>query len=404
MKNIFKSDNPVHLLRLFSIFSLFSVVVILFFFCFGIRKIFVKHNINDAEQDATGISQALFEHERDMFLGSDSEKEITLNVAPEDFLRLDERMKTYLHPLNIVKIKVFSTDRKIIYSTDHSIIGQIDVHNEKLNRALKGEVVSKLEKKDNVWDLAGEKRYDIDLVETYLPVRDKNNEIIGSFEVYLDISRYQKEIEEFLKSFMIIGTVILVLVFGFLFVQMRQGTNQLSKIQKELEKLSATDVLTGIFNRRHLFSRAEEEFAKTQRQISLKNEDSVGYIMIDVDDFKKVNDTCGHIIGDEILKELANRLKSSIRKYDIVGRYGGEEFLVILPNSNFETTQKVAERIWKAVKEKPFIVKESSHNITVSLGIACLIKEDKELDAVLNRADKGLYKAKNLGRDRIAWV
>jgi diguanylate cyclase (GGDEF)-like protein len=377
-------------------------VVILFFFSFGIRKIFVKHNINDAEQDATGISQAIFIQERDVFLGSDSEKEITLNVAPEDLLRLDEHMKNYLHPLNIVKIKVYSTDRKIIYSTDHSIIGQIDAHNEKLKRALKGEVVSNLEKKDNVWDLAGEKRYDIDLVETYLPVRDKNNEIKGSFEVYIDISRYQNEIEGFLKSFMIIGTVILVLVFGFLFVQMRQGTNQLSKIQKELEKLSATDVLTGIFNRRHLFIRAEEEFAKTHRQT--KNDDAVGYIMIDVDNFKKINDTYGHIIGDEILKELANRLISSIRKYDIAGRYGGEEFLVILPNSNFEATQKVAERIWTTCKEQPFIVKKSSHNITVSLGIACIKKEDKELDAVLKRADEGLYKAKNLGRDRIAWV
>ncbi len=129
-----------------------------------------------------------------MFFSSDSEKDITLDVAPEDFPKLDKHMKNYLHPLNIVKIKVFSKDRKIVYSTDHSIIGQIDAHNEKLNRALKGEVVSKLEKKDKVWDLAEEQRNDIDLVETYLPARDKNNEIIGSFEVYLDITRYQKEI------------------------------------------------------------------------------------------------------------------------------------------------------------------------------------------------------------------
>ncbi len=236
MTNIYKSKNPISFLRVFTISSLISVVVILFFFSFSIHKIFVKHNINDAEQYAIGISQAIFEHERDVFLGSDSEKEITLNVAPEDFPKLDKHMKNYLHLLNIVKIKVFSTDRKIVYSTDHSIIGQIDAHNEKLNRALKGEVVSKLEKKDELWDLAEEKRYDIDLVETYLPVRDKNNKIVGSFEIYLDISRYQKEIEGFLKSFIIIGAVILVLVFGFLFVQMRQGTNQLSKNEEKLRE------------------------------------------------------------------------------------------------------------------------------------------------------------------------
>jgi nitrogen-specific signal transduction histidine kinase len=235
-KNINKDTKPTYLLKVFTIFSLLSLVVILFLINFGIRKIYLQQNINEAEHDAIGISKMIIERELNILLIYGSKGEKTLNLTTEDFPEVDKFMLSLLAPLNITKIKIFSKDGKIVYSTDHSIIGQTDSNNDKLKRALKGEVVSKLEKKDEVWDLAGEQRYDIDMVETYLPLRDKNNEIIGSFEVYLDISRHQEGIRGVLKLSMIFITVILVSSFGLLFVLMRKGTKQLSNSEETIKK------------------------------------------------------------------------------------------------------------------------------------------------------------------------
>jgi len=238
MKNIYKTEKPAHLLRVFVIFSILSLIAILFIVNLGIHKILIQNHINEAEHDATGISQAIFEDDR-AILTSDLEGEVTLNIKPEDFPEVDKSMLHFLNPLNIVKIKVFSKDGEIIYSTDHTIIGQIDANNEKLNRALNGEIVSKLEKKEEVWDTTGEQRFDIDVVETYLPVRDENQKIIGSFEVYLDISRYQEGTKKALRLSMTVVAVVLVLVFGFLFFIMRRGTNELienEEMLKESEK------------------------------------------------------------------------------------------------------------------------------------------------------------------------
>jgi len=234
LRNTYKGTQPAYLLRVFTIFSIISLIAILFLVNLGIHRILIQKHINEAEHDATGISQAIFEHDR-AILTSDLEGEVTLNIKPEDFPEVDKSMLHFLNPLNIVKIKVFSKDGEIIYSTDHTIIGQIDANNEKLNRALNGEIVSKLEKKEEVWDTTGEQRFDIDVVETYLPVRDENQKIIGSFEVYLDISRYQEGTKKALRLSMTVVAVVLVLVFGFLFIIMRRGTNELAENQETLK-------------------------------------------------------------------------------------------------------------------------------------------------------------------------
>ncbi len=236
LKNTSKGPNPAHLLKVFTIFSLFSLAAILLLINFGIRKIYLRQNITEAEHDAIGISRLLIERERGRLFTYDPEMKKYFNVAQEDLPSIDKIMFNYLDPLDIIKIKIFSKDEKILYSTDHTIIGQTDNHNSKLKRALKGEMVSKLEKKYNVWDLAGEQRHNIDLVETYLPVRDESNEIVGSFEIYLDISRHQQGIGKALNSSMIFITVILVSIFGFLFFLMRRGTDQLNKSEEAMRK------------------------------------------------------------------------------------------------------------------------------------------------------------------------
>jgi diguanylate cyclase (GGDEF)-like protein len=146
--------------------------------------------------------------------------------------------------------------------------------------------------------------------------------------------------------------------------------------------------------------RGEEEFARVRRSARL-----LGCIMIDLDEFKRVNDTSGHAAGDRILIAVAERLQSSIRQYDVVGRYGGEEFMVLLPDATFEQIVMVATRICQLIQNTPFELEGGELiPVTISLGVACYSKSDYSLGDLIKRADDGLYKAKADGRNRVAWV
>ena len=121
-------------------------------------------------------------------------------------------------------------------------------------------------------------------------------------------------------------------------------------------------------------------------------------VMADLDHFKTVNDTCGHRVGDDVLRGVASRLLAGARKADTVGRYGGDEFLLILRDSDIEESTVIAERIRLKVSEHPLHVGESTVNLTLSLGIA-LARDTDDVDSFINRADKALYSAKQNGRD-----
>ena len=233
-KNILKGKNPSQVLRIYTIFTLVSTIGIIFLAYFGICQIYVKEHIKEAEHDAIGISDVIFQHDTEMLFTSVSNGEKNFHVDPKDFARVDEFMVSFLHPLNIVKIKIFSRDRKIVYSTDHKIIGRIDSGNAKLNRALGGEVVSIMEKKDKVWDIAGEQRFDIDLVESYVPVKDEKGKIIGSFELYIDISRYQDSLRRALKMSLMFASIFIFIVFGIFYILFRKSMSEWSKPQKQI--------------------------------------------------------------------------------------------------------------------------------------------------------------------------
>lgn len=404
MKTLAETEKPSHLLRVFILFSLLSLLMLLFLTNYGLRAIFTKKYIEEAEHDAVSISKMIYRHDRDL-LTTRLDGEQVIKVLPENFSSLDRSMRNHLSPLGILKIKMFSREGKIVYSTDHSIIGMIDAQNEKLQRALQGEVVSELETKERAFDIEGEDRFDLDVVETYLPVRNDIHEIIGSFEVYLDITRYREGTRKALLLSMVVVSVLLIFVFGFLIILMRRGTIRISGYQSKLRHLAVTDELTGLFNRRHIFSRAQEEVERNNRLRGMdKPVPSTGYVIVDIDNFKKVNDSHGHLAGDDVLRETSKRLNSALRKYDCLGRYGGKEFIAILPQSDFESTRAVAERICDAVRGTPFNVHGHSLNITVSAGISCFSDRDKDVDTAINRADQGLHQAKRAGKDRVAWV
>lgn len=165
------------------------------------------------------------------------------------------------------------------------------------------------------------------------------------------------------------------------------------KYRKQLERMVLIDPLTELYNRRYLFEQLEQEEAKARRYGR-----AFSVIMVDIDNFKELNDTKGHLTGDRILQSVGRVLEQSVRAADVVGRYGGEEFLLILPETEEEAARIVAEKIRKNVVSSPW--PDGVSGVTVSLGVAGYQKEEGYED-LLRRADARLYQAKREGKDRV---
>ena len=175
-----------------------------------------------------------------------------------------------------------------------------------------------------------------------------------------------------------------------------QRIQQSKANQEELEKLANFDSLTGLYNRRAILRRLDEEIKHAKRY---KEQPSL--IMLDIDHFKKVNDRYGHLTGDDVLEEVARLIRQSIRAVDAAGRYGGEEFIIILPKTDSSSALNVAERIRKAIEMAG--MKDSEGNvfsITVSQGLASY-KPGEDKHSFISRADDALYAAKENGRNRV---
>jgi diguanylate cyclase (GGDEF)-like protein len=170
------------------------------------------------------------------------------------------------------------------------------------------------------------------------------------------------------------------------------------RIQEKLQQLAITDPLTGLFNRRYFFEIAVKEFAKATRY---KRPLSVA--ILDLDLFKNINDTYGHLVGDQALIQIGKLLNDEGRETDVMARYGGEEFVVLLPETDHENAMIVAERLRKSVAEKPIHIEDNTLNITVSIGVAGKYngKNDDDFDRLILQADQALYKAKGDGRNRV---
>ncbi len=170
-----------------------------------------------------------------------------------------------------------------------------------------------------------------------------------------------------------------------------------SNVQQSLE-MAVTDPLTGLYNRRYM-----SVHVGAMVDAAANRGKTISVLALDVDHFKVVNDTHGHDAGDEVLKELARRIKANIRNIDLACRTGGEEFVIALPETDLQVAYKVAERLRRAVGGKPFNAGEKANSlqITVSIGLAELESNAESLEEVVKRADDALYRAKREGRNRV---
>jgi two-component system cell cycle response regulator len=171
-------------------------------------------------------------------------------------------------------------------------------------------------------------------------------------------------------------------------------------LEQRIMHLANTDYLTGVLNRRAFMERMEGEINR-----SVRNKKEISIILMDIDHFKKVNDKFGHQVGDLVLQKFTERVLMASRSYDFVGRYGGEEFIVGLPETNMEQSLLIAERMRQNIEEMQLTFPDNPQvalRITASFGItSCVIESFEKIDSVIKLADDALYRAKTEGRNRV---
>ena len=177
-------------------------------------------------------------------------------------------------------------------------------------------------------------------------------------------------------------------------VHVKKLQDQLRQRNVELDRMSRTDALTGLYNRRHL----DEELVRQQSDAN-RHHDPLCVLLLDIDHFKKINDSFGHPAGDLVLCAFADRLRAELRRSDIAGRWGGEEFLVIMPRTDLGGALEVAERLRRATATSPLV--DGVHRISATVSGGCVLGRGEDPDALLQSVDTCLYGAKASGRNRI---
>lgn len=229
----------------------------------------------------------------------------------------------------------------------------------------------------------------------------KIGEVRGGISVAFDISALHTLRKRNSLIIILFGTLCISLLLSLVFIFTNRLRKQIVDARQKIETMATIDELTSLPNRRHILKRLNEERLRATRM-----KQDLACIMIDIDHFKDVNDTYGHLTGDKILKETAAIIMGSVRTYDIAGRYGGEEFLLVLPDTNIKDASVLAERIRLTIEANLHLQAGVTINtpITISLGIATLHTSDETDYDLIKRTDDSLYKAKRDGRNRIACI
>ena len=183
--------------------------------------------------------------------------------------------------------------------------------------------------------------------------------------------------------------------WGIVRGQLTLGLQRIS-LYTQVQESALHDGLTGLLGRRHFRQRFEEEVERARRRGT-----QLAFLMVDIDDFKKVNDSYGHLVGDVVLRDISAIIQHSVREMDLVGRYGGEEFSVALPEATRELGVQIADRIRQAIERTVIQAYDERIQVTVSVGVAFLPEDAASADKLIERADQAMYEAKRAGRNRV---
>lgn len=332
--------------------------------------------------------------------GNHMARTVTKGYTDEKLIITDE-IKSYLNGAsqdhNLWKIKVFSSSGETIYSTSEKDIGKLNKRSYFHDIVTKGKVFTKVVSKNT--KSVEDQMVTSDVVETYIPIM-KQDTFIGAFELYYNITVRKDAMDQlvsrtsallYILSFITI-VVVLLSIFGF-----RQSMKARHRHERELFVMATTDKLTGICNRRRFEDILTGEISRFNRY---QNDGCI--LLLDIDYFKKVNDTYGHQAGDDVLVSIAQICKDALRESDTFARYGGEEFIAFLPETDREKALNVAEKLRRAVESTSTQSSNGDIQVTISIGMTYFKDIEKvSFDSVVKQADDCLYTAKNRGRNQV---
>lgn len=223
-------------------------------------------------------------------------------------------------------------------------------------------------------------------------------DVLGGISVSIPMSMINEKMQLNRYYIAMAAAIVLVVLFLPLLVLSRQFVRRLNEAQSKLVTMATVDSLTGLFNRKVGMGRLDEEISQHRRF-----DKPLSLLMLDIDHFKSVNDTFGHQAGDAVLAGLSHLIRSISRKYDIACRYGGEEFMIVLPETVINDAVTVAEKLRQKFAEKAVYAGDKSIRATVSIGVSQMYPHKEErAEHIISRADNALYEAKKKGRNRTA--
>lgn len=224
----------------------------------------------------------------------------------------------------------------------------------------------------------------------------KRGEVIGAISLTIPAADVIGQIRTTRTALVTGAAGILTALLTIVYILTWRLSNQLDAVNLKLHRQATTDELTGLMNRRKIMRRLEEEFSRSSRV-----GEPLSLIIFDIDHFKRINDSCGHQFGDMILTRVSELMQATVRDYDLVGRIGGEEFLVVTPSTSLEDALAIAERIRERIASERIGNESRMVHVTISGGISTMNQREESLEAMIRRADDALYRAKNGGRNRV---
>lgn len=401
---VIRNKPPFKLLRYFTLISIATLLITSVVFGTWFSHISAQKLIKNEERNNVALARTLSSWvwpQYGDFLSSASQydKEVLKNHQLTN--KLDKALLVRTSELGVLKIKIYDLQGYTVFSSDRSQIGSSKKGRSSFEQAKTGTVISNLAFRDKIY---ARKEFieNRNVLSSYIPVyfgEEKN--IVAVLEIYKDVSSLVEDLE--VNRMSIISAVItgLLVLFAVLYFVIRHADRIIITYNQEqlnnhahIHHQAYHDYLTGLPNRMLLLDRLEHAMLHAQTESHL-----IALMFIDLDRFKQINDTLGHDVGDDLLIEIAKRIKNCTRPADTVARLAGDEFIVILEGlQTVELAQTFAERIIKAL-EKPVILGAHKINITCSIGIALYPFEDDNSQSLLQKADTAMYFAKHNGRN-----
>lgn len=390
-------------LRTLTIISFLSLVVAGLFLGFSAKKILVDSLLENEERRNVAVTQILGNGVWDSFgkfitsLEGLSGDEIR-NKAQIYFI--EKYILNEIEGLNVVKIKIYNLDGLTVFSTDLSQVGKSKRAHKSFIKAKDGEVVSKLSFRDKIY-AKEELIENRNIITSYIPLRQKQGDVVSVFEVYSDVTQLVDKINHLQRKIMIGIVFTITVLFAILFFTIRHASEVIEKYNVAQEKETDTireiafyDHLTGLPNRILFIDRLEHAI-----DIASRNNKLVVLMFIDLDRFKQVNDNLGHEAGDKLLCQISSRISKLVRPSDTVSRISGDEFTVVLEGlSDLDFSTVVAQRI-QSKMEEPFLIEKNKVVVTCSIGISVYPFSDDDVESLIKKADAAMFFSKSVGRN-----